>query len=105
MNNTQILITLAAAMIATIITRFLPFFLSKQLSQSKTLSLLSDLLPYGSIALLVVYSLKDTSLFNAPYGLFEAIGILVVVLLQVIKSNALLSIAIGTIVYISLVSL
>lgn len=104
MNNIQLLIIIFMAVLATLVTRFLPFILSKQLIHSRIFSKLSEMLPYGSIALLVVYSLKETSFTSSPFGLYEAVGVFVVTLLQLTKSNALLSIAVGTFVYIFLLS-
>lgn len=54
-------------------------------------------------ALLIVYSLKDVTIFSGSHGIPEAIGIAAVVALHVWKRQMLLSIAGGTILYMLLV--
>lgn len=55
--------------------------------------------------LLVVYCLKDVSLFSGSHGIPEAIAIAVVIALHLWKRQMLLSVAGGTIVYMLLVQL
>ena len=64
---------------------------------------LGKFLPASVFGLLVVYCLKDVSLFSGTHGLPEAIAIVFVVLLHLWKRQMLISIAGGTICYMVLV--
>ncbi len=89
---------------ATLITRFLPFFLfpaGKNIP--KYVEYLGKTLPYATIGLLVVYCLKDVQVSAASHGLPELISIAVIVILHWRKGNSLLSIGAGTAVYMALV--
>ncbi len=56
----------------------------------------------AAIAMLVVYCVKHVNLFVSPFGVPEGIASLVVVLLHWWKGNPLLSIIVGTVVYMVL---
>jgi len=64
---------------------------------------LKDGLPGVILLLLVVYSLKDTPLSAAPWGLGEALSLGLVIMLHLWRRNALVSIAGGTALYMLLV--
>ena len=84
--------------------RFLPFLLFP--SGKKTpafVTYLGKVLPFAMIGLLVVYCLKDVSVFSGSHGLPELIAIAAVVVLHVWRRNTLLSVASGTICYMLLV--
>ena len=66
---------------------------------------LGRVLPGAIFSLLIVYCLRNVSLFSAAHGLPEAIAIGVVILLHLWKHQMLLSIAGGTVVYMLLVQL
>lgn len=66
---------------------------------------LGRVLPAAVFGLLVVYSLKDISLFTGSHGIPEAIAIALVIALHCWKRQMLLSIAGGTICYMLLVQL
>lgn len=99
----QQIVTIAAVVLGTMITRFLPFVL---FPEGKTppplITRLGQLLPCAAMGLLVVYCLKD-AVFTAVHGLPEGIAILAVVLLHKWKHSTLLSIAGGTALYMFLV--
>ena len=104
MNNTEILITALMIVIGTAFLRFLPFIIiNKSLSENKYVKFLGKLLPYSMIALLVIYCIKDINIIKFPYGLPEIISIIAVVVFQVVKRNVLISIGLGTIIYMFLV--
>lgn len=89
---------------ATVITRFLPFiFFPAGRKTPKYVIWLSLTLPYAAIGLLVIYCLRNLSLFSYPYGLPELLSIGVIALLHRLKGNSLLSIGGGTAVYMVLV--
>ena len=64
---------------------------------------LGKVLPFAIIAMLMVYCLKGTSLLEWPYGLPELIAVAAVVVLHLWKKNTLLSIGVGTVLYMLLV--
>lgn len=100
----QELLIVAAMVIGTMITRFLPFVLfpaGKEMP--KFVEYLGGTLPYATMALLVVYCLKKISFTAAPHGIPEGIAVLAVVILHWYKKNSLLSIAAGTILYMLLI--
>ncbi len=103
MSLQQQIITIAAVVLGTMTTRFLPFII---FPEGKTppafIRYLGTVLPYAVIGLLVVYCLKDVP-GSASKGVPEALAILFILVLHKWKSNTLLSIAGGTIFYMVLV--
>ena len=55
--------------------------------------------------MLVIYCLKDVKLTSAPFGLPELMAGACVVILQRLRRNSLLSILVGSIIYMLLVQL
>lgn len=104
MTQTQQLITIAVIALGTMVTRFLPFLLfPADKPTPKIVERLGQLLPGAIFSLLVVYCLKNVSLFSGAHGLPEAIAIVFIVILHLWKRQTLLSIAGGTILYMILV--
>lgn len=104
MTLSQQLITIAMVVFATMATRFLPFVLFPSGKPTpKYIRYLGHVLPSAVFGLLVVYCLKDVSLFSGSHGLPEIISIFLVVLLHLWKRQMLLSIAGGTVCYMALV--
>lgn len=95
---------MAALAAATLVTRFLPFFLFPPGRKiPEYVEYLGQTLPYATIGLLVVYCLKDVRMSGASGGMAELIAISVIIILHWKKGNALLSIGAGTAVYMALV--
>ena len=95
---------IAAAVLVTMATRFLPFLIfGEKRKTPPIIEYLGTVLPCAIMGMLVVYCLKDVSLTSAPFGLPELIGIAVVALLHIWKRNTLLSIICGTVCYMILV--
>ena len=106
MTLTQKLITIAAIIFATMLTRFLPFLIFPAGKPTpKYIQYLGTVLPPAIFGLLVIYCLKDVSILSGTYGLPELISITAVVLLHIWKRQMLLSIACGTVCYMLLVQL
>ena len=104
MSFTEQLITIAVVVLGTMTTRFLPFLLFPAHKKTPPLvAFLGKVLPSAVMGLLVVYSLKDTSIGGPNHGLPEAMAVAVTVLLQLVLKNLLLTIAGGTICYMLLV--
>lgn len=90
--------------LVTALLRFLPFLIWNGKRKTPEVVLyLGKVLPYAIMAMLVVYCLKGVSVVTAPYGLPELIAVGVVAALHVWKRNTLLSIIVGTGVYMFLV--
>lgn len=103
MTLAQQIITIAAVVLGTMTTRFLPFLIFPEGKNPPQFILyLGKVLPYAVIGLLVVYCLKD-SFFSSYHGAPEFLAILFTALLHKWKKNTLLSIAGGTICYMLLV--
>ncbi|MDR1913106.1 MAG: branched-chain amino acid transporter permease [Clostridiales bacterium] len=104
LNNTQLIITILVMALAVQITRFAPFLLfPADKPTPKFVRYLGGVLPSAAISLLVIFSFKDVSIFAGSHGLPELIAVAVVVALHIWKRQMLLSIALGTIVYMILV--
>ncbi len=102
-NNIKYLMIVSVMVLATVITRFLPFFLFPAGKKTpRYIHYLSLTLPYATIGLLVVYCLRGLEFFAFPYGLPELISIAVITALHLYKGNSLLSIGTGTILYMVL---
>ncbi len=104
MTLTQRIITIAVIVLATMLTRFLPFLLFPAGKPTpKYLQYLGKVLPAAVFGLLVVYCLKNVDILSGSHGIPEAIAIAAVVGLHLWKKQMLLSIAGGTILYMLLV--
>ena len=104
MTLTEGILTVVAVVLGTMLTRFLPFLLfPANRPTPKYIRYLSTVLPYAVIGLLIVYCLKNVSLFAGSHGIPEFISIALVIALHLWKRQMLLSIAGGTICYMALV--
>lgn len=104
MSDSYILWIVIAMAAGTVITRFLPFLLFPQGKEMpKYVEYLGQTLPYATMGLLVVYCLKGVKLSAWPFGLPEFIASVAVAALHVWKKNSLLSIGVGTVLYMVLV--
>jgi len=106
MTNTQALILIAVIATATQLTRALPFILFPENKKTPGYILyLGKVLPYAAMGMLVVYCLKNVSLTSSPFGIPDAVAVLCILALHLWKKNTLLSIGVGTAVYMLLVQL
>lgn len=106
MTLAQELITIGMCILATLVTRFLPFIIfSGKKETPKFIQYLGKALPAAIFALLLVYCLKNVNLLDGSHGIPEAISLALVVGLHLWKRQILLSIAGGTICYMLLVQL
>ena len=96
MTLTQQIITIAMCVLGTMATRFLPFIIFNEKRRTpEFVQYLGKFLPSAVFGMLVIYCLKNVSLFHGTHGLPEGIAILV-------TRNMLISIAGGTICYLLL---
>ena len=104
LTTTQLLVLIGVLILGTVIPRFLPFALFAGSKESHPfIRYLGEVLPYAMIGFLVVYCLKGVRLDSAPFGLPEFLGVALVAALHWWKGNALLSIGVGTAVYMAMV--
>ncbi len=97
-------ITILAVALGAIITRFLPFLLFPEYKeQHPIVTYLGQMLPPAMLGLLVVYSLKNVNLLVPAYGMPELISIMIIIAIHLWKRNVLLSIGIGTALYMFLI--
>lgn len=105
MTLSQQIATIAILVLATSLTRFLPFLLFRGKETPAYIHYLSHVLPPAVFGMLVVYCVKDVDFLGGYHGLPELIGIAVTVVLHLWKRKMLLSILGGTVVYMLLVQL
>lgn len=106
MSLAQRIIIIAVVSVGTMLTRFLPFLLFPQGKPTpKYIRYLGKVLPASVFGLLVVYCLKNVSVFSGSHGMPELIAIAVTAALHLWKKQMLLSIAGGTLCYMLLVQL
>lgn len=98
------MILVAAMALTTMLLRFLPFLIFRK-ETPRFITYLGNVLPPAIIGMLVIYCLKDVSLTEAPHGLPEIISAACVIFLQAWKRNPLISILLGTIIYMLLIRL
>lgn len=104
MTVSQQILTIAAVVAGTILTRAIAFVLFPAGKKTpEYVKYLGKVLPSAVLAMLVVYCYKEIDFFTGNRGVPELIAGGVVVLLQFLKRNMLLSIAGGTILYMVLV--
>ena len=97
------LIILVVAL-TTFATRVIPFLIfPKGKEIPRTIQYLGKVLTPAVIGMLVVYCLKGTRVLTAPYGIPELISVVTVAVLHIWKRNNLLSIGVGTVLYMVLI--
>ena len=64
---------------------------------------LGKTVPYTAMGLLIVYYLRDISFTSAPHALPEIIAMAVVIVSYLWKRNSILSVVVGTVLYMFLV--
>jgi len=102
----EIIIMILAVALGTMFTRFTPFILFPENKKPpEVITYLGKVLPPAMMGLLCVYCLKGVSFTGGSHGIPEAIAILAIVILHKLKNNVLLSIAGGTVIYMTLVQM
>ena len=106
MSTVQQVITIGVCVFATMLTRFLPFFIfSEKRPTPRYIQYLGHALPAAIFGMLVIYCLKNVSLLSGSHGLPELLAILVTAAMHLWKRQMLLSIAAGTVCYMLLVQM
>lgn len=95
---------IAVVALVTMAIRFLPFLVFRKKTPGIILYM-GKVLPYAIMGMLVVYSLKNISFLEGFRGIPEILAVALVVVLHKWKHNTLLSILVGTVVYMLLVQM
>ena len=104
MTLTQQIVTIAMVILGTMLTRFVPFFVFPAGKPTpKYVQYLGNVLPPAVFGLLIIYCLKNVSIFTGSHAIPELLAITLVIALHTWKRQILLSIAGGTIFYMILV--
>ena len=104
MTLTQQIVTIAMVILGTMPTRFVPFFVFPAGKPTpKYVQYLGNVLPPAVFGLLIIYCLKNVSIFTGSHAIPELLAITLVIALHTWKRQMLLSIAGGTIFYMILV--
>ncbi len=98
------LLIIAVVSVTTFATRAIPFLLFPKGKEIPPLiQYLGKALPPAVIGMLVIYCLKGVNLLTYPYAAPEIIAGAAVVILHIWKRNNLLSIGVGTVLYMVLI--
>lgn len=102
MTNTGYLLTVIGVMtLATLLTRAFPFIALRGRGEHPIMDFLGRYTPPAIMTILVLYSLKSIELTHSPYGANEALALTLTTTVHLWLSNALLSIAAGTLFYMA----
>ena len=89
-----------------ILTRILPVLIFGRSAQIPEFILyLGKVIPYTAMGLLIVYCLRDVSILSGTHGLPELIAMAAVVASYLWKRNTIVSVVIGTAVYMVLLQM
>lgn len=100
----QQIITIAIVAVCTFLTRLFPFVLfGRKGEPSPMIRFLGKALPPAVMSILIVYCLKNVEFLLPQSVLPQLLSILAVVLLHLWKRNNLLSIGLGTVLYMFLI--
>lgn len=110
MNVNYILLGVLVAAAASILSRVLPFLVLSRYANAPLLHFLGQQLPGAILIILVVYSLQDLSLLNTDFSIKNnangwplLLASITVAALHFWRKSALLSIFLGTGVYMFLI--
>lgn len=95
-------VMIAVIALVTAFLRFVPFVVFQK-KTPKIVLYLGNVLPFAIMGMLVVYCLKGINFLGKSHGIPEAVSVLFVVLLHKWKHNTLLSILLGTLLYMFLI--
>lgn len=103
-DHRHAIIVIAVMGLAVLATRIVPVLIFGRGEKVPEFILyLGRVVPYTAMGLLIVYCLRDMPLLEAPYGLPEIISLAVVTGTYLWKRNTILSVVIGTVLYMFLV--
>lgn len=102
MRHAMIIILVMGLM--TLATRILPVMIFGRGERVPDYILyLGKVVPYTAMGLLIVYCLRDVQVTESPHALPELISITAVTLTYLWKRNTILSVVVGTVLYMILI--
>lgn len=105
MTERDALLAILVMALVTAAIRYLPFLIFRRGTLPRPLAYFGGVLPGAIMAMLVVYCFRSTPVLSYPYGIPELIAAAVVVLTYLWKKNTLISIGLGTVLYMLLIQL
>ena len=105
LTNIEAIILIGVATIATLLARSFPFIFLNKHHSNKYIVYLGKVLPFTIIGLLLVYSVKEINFMVIQVGLPEVIAIVLTALIHKYFKNNLVSIGLGTTIYLIIVNL
>lgn len=98
------ILTVLIIFITNLFLRFAPFIAFPDNKPTpKFIKYIGKVLPASVFSLLIVYCLKNVNIFEGSHGIPELICIAVTAALQLWKKQMLISISVGTVLYMLLV--
>lgn len=101
-DKIYVLLSFVMMALATFFTRAFPFLFLKRFEHNKHLRFIGKNLPPAVMLLLVAYCVKDTPLTPFNHMFNQLFSISIVAGLHLWRRNGLLSISVGTLVYVML---
>lgn len=99
-SNEKAILMIAVMAVFTFLTRAIPFlFFTGKRELKGFMKKLADILPLSMIAILVIYCFKGTVDADLTKNLVTFGSALIVCVLHILKRNTLLSIGVGTVIY------
>jgi branched-subunit amino acid transport protein AzlD len=103
MTLLQQIVTIGLCVLGTMATRFLPFLIfSEKRTTPAFIQYIGKYLPAAVFGMLIIYCLRNVSLFSGTHGVPELIAIIITIALHKWKRQMLISIAGGTACYMLL---
>ena len=103
-ENLHAMLIILVMGLVTLLTRILPVIIfGRGEKVPDYVMYLGRVVPYTAMGLLIVYCLKDVSILEGSHGLPEAIALAVVSLTYLWKRNTIMSVVVGTVLYMVLV--
>jgi len=104
MDDRYVLVGVLIATLVTVGLKTVPFAIfGEKRNIPPVMKYLGEALPFATIGMLVVYGLKDISFRAGNHGVPEILACGVVILLHLWKKNTILSISVGTVLYMLMV--
>lgn len=101
-NNLYLFLAVLSAGVGMVICRLLPFIIFANGKLPKLVKFYEKYLPYSLMAILFCYCFVSVKFSVYPYGFPEIITLIVIILLHVWKKNVMLSLLLGTAVFLIL---
>ena len=101
-NNLYLFLAILSAGVGMAICRLLPFIIFANGKLPKLVKFYEKYLPYSLMAILFCYCLASVKFSVYPHGFPEIISLIVITLLHIWKKNIMLSLFLGTAVFLIL---